>query len=43
MYLDLLVILPPNCNFDNYFVYETKFETILEAMDYLETDYDWWK
>ncbi len=30
-------------NFDNYFVYETEFETILEAIDYLETDYDWWQ
>ena len=29
-------------NFDNYFVYESSFETIIEALDYLESDYDWW-
>jgi hypothetical protein len=28
--------------FDNYFEYEHEFETIQDALDYNETDFDWW-
>ena len=29
--------------FDNYFTYEYEFETILDALAYSETEFDWWK
>lgn len=29
-------------NFDKYFVYDYAFENVFEALDYLETDFDWW-
>ena len=33
-----------NPNFDNYFIYDYTFETILDALDYYsETEFDWWK
>jgi hypothetical protein len=28
--------------FDNYFVYDHRFETIQEALAYSETEFDWW-
>jgi len=30
-------------NFDNYFDYDYAFETIQDALDYSETEFDWWK
>ncbi|MBE0525265.1 MAG: hypothetical protein IBX40_13185 [Methanosarcinales archaeon] len=30
-------------NFDNYWIYDHKFETIQEAIDYYESEFDWWK
>ena len=29
--------------FDNYFIYDYTFETILDAVAYSETEFDWWK
>jgi len=29
--------------FDNYFKYDYQFEDILDALDYYETEFDWWK
>jgi hypothetical protein len=29
-------------NFDNYFIYDYTFETIQEAVDYYESEFDWW-
>ncbi len=29
--------------FDNYFTYEHEFETIQDALDYSEAEFDWWK
>lgn len=29
--------------FDNYFTYDYDFETIQEAIDYYESEFDWWK
>lgn len=31
-----------NPNFDDYFVYDRSFETILEAIAYNESEFDWW-
>lgn len=28
--------------FDNYFIYDYEFETILDALAYSETEFDWW-
>ncbi|UCE16678.1 MAG: hypothetical protein JSV12_03480 [Candidatus Bathyarchaeota archaeon] len=30
-------------NFDNYWEYDRGFETIQEALDYNESEFDWWK
>jgi len=30
-------------NFDDYFVYDRSFESIQEALEYSETEFDWWK
>lgn len=30
-------------HFDNYWVYDYKFETILDALDNSETEFDWWE
>jgi len=32
-----------NPYFDNYFTYDYEFETIQEAIDYYESEFDWWK
>ena len=32
-----------NPYFDNYFIYDYRFETIQEAVDYNESEFDWWK
>ena len=29
--------------FDNYFEYDRAFETIQDALNYSETEFDWWK
>jgi hypothetical protein len=29
--------------FDDYFIYEHRFETIQDALDYSESEFDWWK
>ena len=29
--------------FDNYFIYDYDFETIQEAIDFYESEFDWWK
>ena len=29
--------------FDNYFIYDSEFETIEDALAYSETEFDWWK
>jgi len=29
-------------NFDNYIVYDNSFENIQEALDYSDTEFDWW-
>lgn len=28
--------------FDNYFEYDYSFETIQEALEYYESEFDWW-
>ena len=32
-----------NSNFNNYFVYDHRFETIQEALNYSHTDFAWWE
>jgi len=32
-----------NPDFDNYFVYDHSFETIQEALEYNETEFNWWE
>jgi hypothetical protein len=39
---NIQVILWSNPNFDNYFVYDDSLETIQEALEYSETEFDWW-
>ncbi len=39
---NIQVVWWPNPNFDNYFVYDRSFETIQEALEYSETEFDWW-
>jgi hypothetical protein len=31
-----------NPNFDNYWIYDHKFETVSQALSYSETAFDWW-
>jgi len=38
----LQVVWWSNPNYDEYFEYEQSFETIFEALEYSETEFDWW-
>jgi len=39
----LEVVWWSDSNFDGYWEYDDRFETIQEAIDYCESGYDWWK
>ena len=39
----LSVVLWSDPNFDNYWIYDKKFETIQDAIDYSESGFDWWE
>ncbi|MDH5782446.1 MAG: hypothetical protein OEZ35_02085, partial [Candidatus Bathyarchaeota archaeon] len=40
---NLQVVWWSNPNFDDYWEYENKFETIQDATDYSESQFDWWE
>jgi hypothetical protein len=40
--IDLSVVMLGNPNFDKYFEYDHQFETIQEALEYSESEFDWW-
>jgi hypothetical protein len=40
--IDLSVVMLGNPNFDKYFEYDHQFETIQEALEHSESEFDWW-